>query len=313
MKSFKNYFCRIAFCVMALVMVCGSAFAAEEDVQYVKEILAANQDIESGQTWMNMTIVSPVGKANVELNCQSILKPQVFCKGESVATYTTILGNGETIKVPFYVKENNGRPVTYWNYKDKWMKFEDVTGEAYSRDFIIAAAMAKLQQDSKLIKDAETVFNNNIQRRVKVLMDGKELGDYVKTIAASTAGKNDKNASEEAKQMVDFIYNSLGDMPIVYTIDVETNRITALEADITPMIRNVAVSAVKKFLPAATPDHKEVIDRLLQSFTIKVDAVYTMHNKVDAAAIAVPKEAEQAEDFISAMVNKESKGAVAKK
>ena len=314
MKFVKNVFFSLAICFMTAVsFFSGTAFAGEEDVAYVKEVLLVNSDLKSGQTWMNITLLSPVAKANFEINSKDIVKPEVFCKGEMTSTFTAIWGQKMEVKTPFYMEEVNDNPVAYWQYENKWYKVCD-SFESKKLDSLIETAMlSKLTPDSKFIKSARIVFDNDIQRRVEVVVDGQAIGELMKEFSeiidaqtkAVPADEKAKAAEIEAKKAIEFIYSSLGDMPVELTVDAKTMRITALKADISPTIRNVATSAVNQYYPAATADQREMFDRLLNSCTMTIDAVYTMHNNVETDMVAVPENVKAAAQDIVEVAKKE--------
>lgn len=310
MQLFKNLFGRIVMGIVAcMVIVSGTAFAAEQDIAYVKEVLTKNQDLSSGQTWMNITLLSPVAKAKVELNSKDIIKPDVFCKGEMITNLSAIWGYKQEIKMPFYMEKVDDNPVVYWQYDGKWYKIFDIAHTKKMDSLIETAMLSQLSPDSPIIKSADIVFDNNIQRRVNVVLDGKAIGALLLEITdiidqqAKSAPKDDKakGAEMEAKEAAKFLYSSLGDMPLELTVDAATMRITALKADVSPTLRKVIVAAVDQYYPVANADQKEMLDRLLNSCTLTVDAVYTMHNNVAAEMVAVPADVKAAaQDFLSA-------------
>lgn len=319
MKKVKHLFGRFFVCVVTcMVMLCGTAFAAEEDIAYVKDVLAANRDLTSGQTWANIVFVSPIVKGTVEVNGKEIFQPNVFCKGEANFTGSGIWGDSIKCKIPFYMEEVDDNPVSYWQYNEQWYKVADTFKTKKLDSLIEATMMAKIASDSAFIKSAETVFNNDIQRRVQVIIDGKAIGELLKELTEiidqeTKAVPVDAKAKANqigAKKAMEFFYASLGNLPVEYTIDVATKRITALKADVSPTLRNVAVSAVNQYMPGATADQKEMLDRLLNSCTLKIDAVYTMHDNVKLENVAVPANVKAAAQDLLEVAKKEALPAV---
>lgn len=301
MKFLKSSLWRIIFCAMlCLTLASEKASAGEEDIAYVKEVLNESQSIESGQTWANVTLLGPLGKINVEVNSKSVFKPELSAKGEMVMTYTALWGVSGKKVYPFYFTEENNEPTAYWSSNGKWYKEVNKNQKIDSRLLIEGAAVAKLK-DGDLIKDAKTIFDNDIQRKVEVVFDGKAIGGILQEIVDAEKAKKDEKKKSSADKEIKFFLQNLGDMPAILTIDVKTKRITAAEAELSPVLRKAAEAGARAYMPQATPDHLEVINRLLDSCTLKIDAVYTMHNSVSGAEISVPQEAKAAAVFSDEM------------
>lgn len=303
MNNLTKKICRtLSGAAACLIFLTGEAGASEAEVQYVKSLMVANEEVRSGESCMDMTLLSPVGKLKLEVNSQDIVKPHTLAQGEAVASYTAVWGMEGRFAVPFYVEEKDGETAAYWKYDGKWSKFIDKSGNVNAQAMLDAATLARLQANSQLIKDAETTFNDGIKRRINVILSGRDIGAFMKEIVAIGAAEEKKTGKEPVlagqQEQINAVLDKLGDIPIELTVDVRANRITMLTADASPTIRSIAAAAVDKFLPQASADQREVIDRLLESCTLKIKAAYTRQNLIDPSTIVLPAEAKNAVDFV---------------
>lgn len=273
--------------------------AAPADMQFLREAYEASLAQKSGSVVEHFTLLSPYAKAVGNVSLEGTWNPALLVKGEASGNYMTFIGLQKTGQVPFYLEQQPKQLAIYFKLGQAWQKIMAPVDAAEMADMMQVQSVDEVMSLTKDVKMLKTTGNDCT---MLVTLDRDKVASLMRAYSAKAAQaeaknakKTDKKALAEQQKMMDTICNALVDMDYTWTVDKTTKQSKNVSMDLTTVIRPIAKACLAANRDKIAPDQQEVLDCLIDSCSLKMDAVYK--NDGQEAKVVLPKEVQQAKEY----------------